>query len=147
VWLCLDAARALGRSPVLLRGWAESLVGYSLKHGYDKTNGGFFYGGTLGKDADDTKKEWWVQAEAMVSMLEMYKLTGKGEYYDAFVRTLDFVERHHVAKEGGWWATRAADGSPLGASRASMWQCGYHNGRSMLLCASLLDELATAANH
>ena len=86
-----------------------------------------------------------MQAEALVSMLEMYKLTGKREYYDAFAQTLDFVEKHQVAKEGSWWATRKADGSPPGTSRTSMWQGAYHNGRSMLLCAKLLDELAAAA--
>ncbi len=143
-WLCLDAARALGRPPALLRGWAEGLVGYSLRHGYDREHGGFFYTGPLGKDADDTKKEWWVQAEALVSMLELYKLTGRPEYYAAFAGTLDFVAKHQVAKEGGWWATRAADGSPAGPSRTSMWQGAYHNGRSMLLCAKLLGELAAA---
>jgi mannobiose 2-epimerase len=143
-WLCLDAARTLGHAPATLRGWATGLVGYSLKHGYDRANGGFFYAGPLGKDADDTKKEWWVQAEGLVSMLELYKLTGKREYYGAFAGTLDFVERHQVAKEGGWWATRRADGSAAGMSRTSMWQGGYHSGRSMLLCAKLLDELAAA---
>jgi mannobiose 2-epimerase len=144
-WLCLDAARALGRPPALLRGWAEGLVGYSLKHGYDRARGGFYYTGPLGKDADDTRKEWWVQAEALVAMLELYKLTGRRDYYDRFAQTLDFVEKHQVAKEGGWWATRKADGSPAGSSRTSMWQGAYHNGRSMLLCARLLDELAAAA--
>src|SRR5438093_341467 len=34
-WLTLDAARTLKLSPRLLRGWAEALVGYSLKYGYD----------------------------------------------------------------------------------------------------------------
>jgi mannobiose 2-epimerase len=144
-WLCLDAARALGHPPALLRSWAEGLVGYSLRHGYDRTHGGFYYTGPLGKDADDTKKEWWVEAEALVSMLEMYKLTGRREYYDIFAQTLDFVEKHQVARGGSWWATRKADGSPAGASRTSMWQGAYHNGRSMLLCARLLDELAAAA--
>jgi mannose/cellobiose epimerase-like protein (N-acyl-D-glucosamine 2-epimerase family) len=144
-WLCLDAARTLGHPAATLRGWAEGGVGYSLRHGYDRANGGFFYAGPLGKDADDTKKEWWVQAEGLVSMLEMYKLTGKRDYYDAFAGTLDFVEKHQVAKEGGWWATRRAGGSAAGTSRTSMWQGGYHSGRSMLLCAELLDELATAA--
>jgi mannobiose 2-epimerase len=143
-WLCLDAGRALGQPPSLLRGWAAGLVGYSLRHGYDRTHGGFYYSGPLGKDADDTKKEWWVQAEALVSMLEMYKLTGRREYYDAFDQTLDFVDKHQVAQEGSWWATRQADGSPDGTVRTSMWQGAYHNGRSMLLCAKLLDELAAA---
>jgi mannobiose 2-epimerase len=142
VWLSLDAAGALGLSPALLRGWALAVCGYSVKHGYDRRHGGFFYAGPPGKPADDTRKEWWVQAEALVSMLAMYRLTGKRDYYDAFSGTLDFVEKHQVAREGGWWATRAADGSPKGEQRSSPWQGAYHNGRAMLLCAKWLEEMA-----
>src|SRR5262249_30350667 len=80
-WLCLEAARALGQPPAVLRGWAEGLVDYSLRHGHDRARGGFFYTGPVGKDADDPRKEWWVQAEALVAMLEMYRLTGRPEYY------------------------------------------------------------------
>jgi mannobiose 2-epimerase len=144
-WLCLDAARALGHPPATLRSWAEGLVGYSLRHGYDRTHGGFFYTGPLGKGANDTKKEWWVQAEALVSMLELARLTGKGEYYQVFAQTLDFVEKHQVAAKGSWWATRKADGSAGSASRSSMWQGAYHNGRSMFLCTRLLEDLAATA--
>jgi mannobiose 2-epimerase len=142
VWLTLDAAHRLGHSPQLLRGWAEALCGYSMKYGYDLRHGGFFYTGPLGQPADDTRKEWWVEAEALVSMLTMYRLTGMREYYDAFSQTLDFVEKHQVAKEGSWWATRKADGSPMGDQRSSPWQGAYHNGRSMILCAKLLEALA-----
>jgi len=143
-WLTMDAARTLKLSPDMLRGWAESLVGYSLKHGYDREHGGFFYTGPLGKPAEDTRKEWWVEAEALVSMLEMYKLTGKREYYDVFCQTLDFVEKHQVASEGSWWASRKADGSPLSSQRSSPWQGAYHSGRSMILCEKLLRELAAS---
>jgi cellobiose epimerase len=141
-WLVLDAARALGQAPALYRAWAEALCGYGLKYGYDRQSGGFFYTGPLGKPADDKRKEWWVQAEALVAMLEMYRLTGNVEYYAAFSQTLDFVEKYQVAREGGWWATRAADGSALGHQRSSPWQGAYHNGRSMMLCAKMLEELA-----
>jgi mannobiose 2-epimerase len=141
-WLTLDAARRLGMAPSLLRGWAEALCDYSLKYGYDRQHGGFFYTGPLGQRADDTKKEWWVQAEALVSMLEMHQLTRKREYYDAFSQTLDFVERHQVAKEGSWWSSRKADGSPLGDQRSSPWQGAYHSGRAMLLCAKHLEAMA-----
>jgi mannobiose 2-epimerase len=141
-WLMLDAGRALGSSPRMMRGWAEALCVYSLKYGYDRQHGGFFYTGPLGRTATDTKKEWWVQAEALVSMLEMYRLTGKPEYYEVFRQTLDFVEKHQIAREGSWWATRKADGSPLANSRTSPWQGAYHSGRSMLLCAKLLEEFA-----
>jgi mannobiose 2-epimerase len=141
-WLVLDAARAAGMSPDLVRGWAEGLCGYSLEHGYDRDHGGFFYTGPLGHAADDTKKEWWVQAEALASMLEMYRLTHKPAYHDVFRQTLDFVEKNQIAKDGGWWATRKADGSPLVETRSSPWQGAYHSGRSMILCAKLLEELA-----
>jgi mannobiose 2-epimerase len=141
-WLALDAGRALGLAPALLRGWAERLCGYSLKYGYDRRHGGFYYTGPPGKPADDTRKEWWVQAEALVSMLEMYRLTGRREYYDAFTQTLDFVAKHQVAREGSWWATRTADGRPMGTQRSSMWQGAYHNGRAMLFCAKMLEALA-----
>ena len=141
-WLMLDAGRALGSSPRMFRSWAEALCAYSLKFGYDRQHGGFFYTGPLGKPATDTKKEWWVEAEALVSMLEMYRLTGKTEYYDVFRQTFEFVEKHQIAKDGGWWATRRADGSPSGNARTGPWQGAYHSGRSMLLCAKLLEEMA-----
>jgi mannobiose 2-epimerase len=142
-WLVLDAARALGWQDDLFRSWAVTTCDYSLRHGYDSDHGGFYYTGPLGKGADDHRKEWWVQAEALVSMLEMYRLTGEDRYYRIFAQTLDFVENHQVAKAGGWWATRQADGSPhANNSRTSMWQGGYHNGRALLQCAKLLDQLA-----
>ena len=141
-WLVLDAGRALGLPSALHRSWAEALCGYSLKYGYDRKHGGFFYTGPPGKPADDTKKEWWVEAEALVSMLELYRLTGKDEYYAPFAQTLDFVEKFQVAREGSWWATRNADGSPKVNQRSSPWQGAYHNGRAMLLSAKLLEELA-----
>jgi cellobiose epimerase len=143
-WLMLDAGRALGMSPHVFRSWAEALCTYSLKHGYDHRHGGFFYTGPLGQSATETKKEWWVEAEALVSMLEMYRLTHNPAYYKVFRETLDFVEKHQVASAGSWYASRQADGSPLVNTRSSPWQGAYHNGRSMLLCARLLEELAAA---
>ena len=142
-WLVLDAGKTLDRSPDLLRQWAISLCGNSLEYGYDNEHGGFYYTGNPGLPSDDTKKEWWVQSEALVSMLDMYTLTGDERYYQVFGETLEFVEKYQIAKEGGWWATRAADGSATNnRSRTSMWQGAYHNGRALLLCSQRLKELA-----
>jgi mannobiose 2-epimerase len=142
-WLTLDAVRTLGISTDLFRSWAEALCQSSIKHGFDGQHGGFFSSGPLGKPADDTKKIWWVEAEAIVSMLDMFQLTGNTMYYDLFSRTLDFVEKHQVAEEGSWWATRAADGSAANdRQRTGPWQGGYHAGRSMILAAKALDRIA-----
>ncbi len=143
-WLMLDTARALGLTPVPYRTWAESLCHTSIDYGFDRQNGGFFSSGPLGQGADDGSKVFWVQAESLVSMLEMYRLTRNINYYDIFSRTLDFVEKFQVAKEGGWWSTRRADGSAdNNLQRTSPWQGAYQSGRAMMLSAKILDELAT----
>jgi mannobiose 2-epimerase len=146
VWLVLDAASTVGMPPRTLRGWAEALAGYSLDHGYDRVHGGFFYTGPLGGAAAETRKEWWVQAEALVGMLTLYEMTGNPRYYEAFRGTLDFIEKHQVCPKGSWYATLQADGSGAEkASRTSMWQGAYHNGRALLQSARLLDVLAVQA--
>jgi mannobiose 2-epimerase len=142
-WLVLDAARALGQSPALLRSWAQDRCDTSVRLGYDSQHGGFFNAGPLGQPADDTRKEWWVQAEALAGLLELHRLTGRQDYLEKFRQTLDFVARHQVAAEGGWWATRRADGSPdANTSRTSPWQGAYHNGRALLWSALILEEMA-----
>jgi mannobiose 2-epimerase len=138
-WLVLDAADALGQKPAILRNWSTSIVEHAIRYGWDAEHGGFYYTGPLGQLSDDRKKEWWTQAEALVSMLTMHRFTGDPRYRELFEQTLDFVERHQVSPLGGWIATVNADGSLRDRSiRTSMWQGAYHNGRALLLCEKLL---------
>ena len=144
-WLVLDAARALDLPPNVLLSWASALTETSYRFGYDQQHGGFYAGGPLGQPADDLKKTWWVQTEALLGMLEMYRLTGEQKYYNAFAKTLDFCEKFHVAEQGGWWATRAADGSPTSdLTRTSPWQGAYHAARAMINSAKWLTEMSKA---
>jgi mannobiose 2-epimerase len=141
-WLVMDACRALKRPFGPLSGWADQLVNFSIDHGYDRTHGGFYYNGIEKQPAFDRKKEWWVQAEALVSLLEMHRLTGKQEYYNLYNVTLAFIEKHHLAPGGGWYATLEPDGKVKSYNRATMWQGPYHTGRALLYSALLLEELA-----
>ena len=145
IWLVIDAAKIAGRSPSLYRSWAEKLGGNVMKFGYDQEHAGLFESGPLNEAADNKRKTWWVQTESLVGFLELYELTGDQKYYQAFWKTFDFCAKYHVAKEGGWWATRNPDGSPApDKTRSNMWQGPYHAGRSMIECAHRLDALAAA---
>ncbi|MBX3743874.1 MAG: AGE family epimerase/isomerase [Verrucomicrobiae bacterium] len=147
LWLTLDAVRALGLPEVPLHGWARGLAEYTLRYGYDTEHGGLFYAGEAGQPADDTRKEWWVQAEALVGLLELYRITGRPEHYQAFARTLDFIEQHQIAPDGGWWATLNENGSAHpNPSRSSMWQGAYHSGRALLLSSQILQTLQPKPN-
>jgi mannobiose 2-epimerase len=145
-WLALQAARALGLSLEPYYAQAELLCNNSIKYGYDENFGGFYYAGPPGLAAVDTRKEWWVQAEALVAMLELYRFTGKEEYYIAFRQTLRFIEKYQLAPGGGWWATCTSDGSPCTSQRSAPWQGAYHNGRALLRSAKILEELASSGS-
>lgn len=138
----------------------RSVIDFYLPHCLDRQHGGYLENlnasGKFSATGEkfltlQTRQIWFFSTlategirreEALVSMLELFKLTGDEEYYRVFARTLDFIERHQVAAEGGWWATRQADGSPhQNKSRTSMWQGAYHSGRALILSSKLLKEL------
>eukprot|EP00899_Mesostigma_viride_P003581 jgi/Mesvir1/13223/Mv25859-RA.2 len=107
VWMLVDAALAMGVAslgpllPLLRR-----LFDYSLAHGADKEDGGVFESGPLGGDADMRGKVWWVQAEAMVAALYMYRLTAEQQYLDFLLKTLSWVETCQVDWDHGEWHAR-----------------------------------------
>lgn len=142
-WLVLAAADAIGKRDKELEKWAVDICDNAIKFGHDEKHGGFFYTGPVGKASDDRKKEWWTQSEALVGVLTCFKITGDQKYLKLFNKTLDFIEKNHVADQGGWYASLKEDGS-LGdnKSRSSMWQGAYHNGRALMMCETMLRSLA-----
>jgi mannobiose 2-epimerase len=141
IWLVIDACEAAGLSAYPFMDLFRALFDYALKYGYDAENGGFFYTGPFNQPADDRRKDWWVEAETLVSSLYMYRMTGEPKYLDVFRRTFDFVERQMVDWEHGeWHATITPDGRAQG-DKAHQWKAGYHNGRAMIECLGLLAAL------
>ncbi len=140
VWLLIDACDALGISNYPFLDLYRNLWDYTLKYGYDNEKGGVFYTGGFNQPAQDRNKEWWVEAEALVSTLQMYRLTKDPKYVSLFQKTYDFIEKNQVDWETGeWYATISADGKPHG-DKAQIWKAGYHNGRSMIESLRLIKE-------
>lgn len=141
-WLVLHAADALQERNRELESWAVAICDQAIRFGHDTEHGGFFYTGPLGMPSDDRKKDWWTQSEALVGLLTCYQISRDERYLRLFDQTLDFIETHHVAEEGGWYASLNPDGSkPDHVSRSSQWQAAYHNGRALLRCEKLLRTL------
>jgi cellobiose epimerase len=142
IWLLVDAYDALQQPVAPLVDLFRALFDNALAHGYDPAAGGFFDSGPLGQDADRRGKTWWVQAEALVSALTMYRITGERRYADVFERTWRFVDQHQTDwTDGEWWETVAEDGATTG-DKAHRWKAGYHNGRAMLECLRLLKAVS-----
>jgi mannose/cellobiose epimerase-like protein (N-acyl-D-glucosamine 2-epimerase family) len=143
VWLIAEARHALGMPVAPFVDLFKDLWSYSLKYGFDHEKGGFFYTGPFNAPAVDRQKSWWVQAEALVSALEMYKLTGDDKYYDVFEKTWDFLDKHQIDWQNGeWHSTVLPDGTTRG-EKAQIWKAGYHNGRAMIDSIIRLRQLDT----
>jgi mannobiose 2-epimerase len=141
IWLLMDAMDAVGMSNWPLADLYRRLFDYSMKYGYDAENGGFFDSGEFNKPANNRQKTWWVQAEAAVSALYMYRLTGDRAYYDVFAKTCDFIDKYQTDWQNGEWHPVVSPDLKPSGRKADRWKAGYHNGRAMLECLKILRTL------
>lgn len=142
IWLLEDALRAAG---LPVEAWIEFFrqnFDYSMRFGWDSRDGGFWDWGPLGKPAESRVKVWWVQAEALVSALTMYKLTGDRQYMDVFASTWSFIEKHMADGERGEWWPQVDEKLHAEGNKAGEWKAAYHNGRAMIECLAILRGLS-----
>jgi len=139
VWLLIEAAGALEVPARPLEDLLVALFEYSMEHGWDEDEGGFYDSGPFGEPADRKAKVWWVQAEGMTSALFMFRLTGERRYYDVFARTLGWITRRQADWEHGDWHDVVGERPP--AHKSGPWKSPYHNGRAVLECLEILSAL------
>lgn len=141
IWLLADAAAAAGVPVAPLLDLFRTNFAYSKQYGWDEKDGGFWYWGSFRQPASGRSKSWWVQAEVLVSALTMYKLTGEPQYRDIFLKTWEFVNKHQIDwKNGEWWPEVDASLRARG-DKGGLWKAAYHNGRAMIECLALIQEL------
>jgi cellobiose epimerase len=84
---------------------------------------------------------YWVQAEALVTALHLYRLTGNPAYFQSFTKTLEWVVARQVDwKRGEWFSKVDQRGTPSGA-KGDMWKSGYHSARATILPLRMLPAL------
>jgi mannobiose 2-epimerase len=141
IWLIVDANEAIGQPSAPYVDLFTHMFEYSVQYGWDQAEGGFFYRGPFRTAAADRQKVWWVQAEALVSALTMFRLTGDARYVEIFERTWQWIVTRQADTSGGdWFAEIWPDGSVRGA-KADQWKAGYHNGRALLESIRLIGAL------
>jgi mannobiose 2-epimerase len=142
VWLIADANNALDLPSYPFVDLFRTLWDYSLKYGYDNENGGFWYTGAFNKPADERRKDWWVQAEAIVSALYMYRFTKDAKYLDVFRKTYDFIDRYQTDWSTGEWHPAVSAENKASGAKAHIWKAGYHNGRAMMESVRVLRAMS-----
>lgn len=141
VWLIMDASETAGIEQGPFRDLYRTLFEYSLRYGYDESQGGFYDSGPPGEPADQLNKVWWVQAEALVSSLKMLQSFDDSRYLKVFTETLGWIAQHQTDWDGGDWLAVVNARDQVEGGRAGLWKSPYHNGRAVLECLKLLSEI------
>jgi mannobiose 2-epimerase len=89
----------------------------------------------------DTKKVWWVQAEALLGFLNRYqKEPVRKDYLESVGRVWDYIKTHMIDPRTGseWFYELRQDGTPIKTKEiVGPWKCPYHNGR---MCFEVINR-------
>ena len=141
-WLALECARLLGDPAVEAKVKpAARKMGAAGNEGFQE-DGSLLYERHPDGRVDDSS-QWWVQAEAVVGNLWLWKEHGDPDGLSRASRTWDYIRTHLIDyARGEWFWGLLPDGSPDVASpKAGFWKCPYHNTR---MCLEALSILGTA---
>lgn len=132
-WLLCDAARVIKDTTWIseMEKLAIKIVDKVLKDGIDK-DGSLFYEDHEGKI--DRDKHWWVQAEAIIGLVDVYKISKDSKYLDSAMQIWDFVKTNIIdKKQGGWFWRVDINGKPVMSDyKVGFWKCPYHNTRALI---------------
>lgn len=87
----------------------------------------------------DTDRHWWPQAEAMVGIFYVYKITGDEKYHELVLRIWDFIDKNVIDHTHGEWLgviDENGNHDPKN-EKVGMWKCPYHNSRACIQIAAI----------
>ncbi len=139
-WLIQKAAETINDAVLIeeTKRLAVYIANVTMK-GFD-VNGGLNYElDSLNNDVN-AEKHWWVQAEAMVGLLNAWQISGDIKFYNQFLAVWQFIKCYIIDnKAGEWfWGVDGDNNRMPGEDKAGFWKCPYHNSRA---CMELLKRL------
>ena len=145
-WLLLHAADVLGVDSTKYADVLRNICDHCVKWGIDAEYGGVFADVPMARRPENTDKQFWQQAEALVGLLDACLLLGDDKYWRAFCSVHDFVFDHFVVREAGgeWYERVDCHGRPIDDALGHAWKINYHTVRSMIQTVERLRRLLSA---
>ena len=117
----------------------------ALRLAEDPVRGGLFFAGAPGAVPSERHKQDWVQAEALLALVELYRLQRRTAHKLALFRLIDWLGRYQVDwARGSWHAILTPELRPQ-AGKAGPWRGPYHVGRALIDSLRLLRAIADGA--
>ena len=144
-FLILDASWSLKKDDPTTDVVTKRMVDHSIQLGLDQEVGGLYYKGYyfLNKMAIvDDQKSWWVEAEALNSLLLFDGLYPGEGYLEEFIKMWAYTSDYLIDWERGGWYNRGIDNYPeaVSSNKGAHWKGPYHTVRSIMNCIDMLEE-------
>ena len=139
-WLVLEAVEAIN-DPVLTESYEKIALNIadSFLNEAIALDGAVLNEKNLLTQTVDTDRHWWVQAEAMLGLIYLYRITPDERYISTALRIWDYTKNHLRDKAHGEWYFRVDElGKSYSEDKISMWKAPYHVFRS---CINMIDKL------
>lgn len=142
-WLFTEAAEVLTDQALIkrARGTALNMVNTFINEAFD-SSGGIINEKNLDTRHVDYDKHWWVQAEAVVGLVNAYQISREKTYLDRALKLWSFIDSFVIDHEHGEWFSRiSSQGLPYSEDeKAGFWKCPYHNTRTCIEVSSRLTD-------
>lgn len=139
-WLLCEAASSLGDNELYdsIKTVSIRMANASLEGIQD--DGSMVYERSESEGFTDMERHWWVQAEAVVGLINACELTAEKKYLTHAVKCFNYISENLVDKEHGewYWSIRSDGSINWEGDRAGFWKCPYHNSR---MCLEIMKRL------
>lgn len=115
----------------------------SAQAGFDTEKGGYFFEGIPNGSVTNNVKSWWVQAEVLLGLWRLYKLTGDVEQISRIEKTIDWIDKYQINKRmGEWYMNIDTSGNVVDdyTFMSSFWKSNYHNLRATMFLKDWIQE-------
>ncbi|NLV57254.1 MAG: AGE family epimerase/isomerase [Clostridiales bacterium] len=148
LWFIMDIAHEMGRQD-MVEDVADIML-WPAKRGWDEQYGGlYYYQDYMGYPTDKLESQmklWWVHAEAINAFLLAYKLTGRKEHWEWFLRLHEYSFTHFSDHAyGEWYGYLDRQGNPVFGLKGGKWKGFFHLPRTLMVCEQWLAEMAEKA--
>jgi mannobiose 2-epimerase len=139
-WLLQEAAEALHDEDLITKFKQIAVLMADATTEGLQTDGSLIHEFDPSTNHQDTHREWWVEAEAMVGFLNAYQITKDEKYLTIIQNLWDFTKKHLIEPQKGEWIWGVyQDYTPMkNEDQVGFWKCPYHNARA---CMEILKRI------
>lgn len=143
-WLLLEAALAIEDDELIEKVKEQArVIGEAAMEGL-LPDGSMAYE-KHGDGRMDTERHWWVQAEAVVGQMWLYKYQKDDKYLTSMLHTWQYIKDNLIDYAGREWFWSVREDGTVNHTndKAGFWKCPYHNGRMCIEVISAGKEGST----